>query len=166
MKPEFERLTRHIDGLVQSNHIKKIARNGRIFETVASDEEIRNRLAEYEDTGLSPEEIVELNDFINSQTAKLLAELQEYKRLEEQGLIVRLPCKVGTEVWRISSRRDCETCQVSEAEGCGWCRPTLLYTISQGQATFEEMMHFGKTIFLTREEAEKALELNSNDNRN
>lgn len=35
---------------------------------------IFDRLARYEDTGLTPEEITKMNDFVNSQCAKLLAE--------------------------------------------------------------------------------------------
>lgn len=31
--------------------------------------------------------------------AELLEELKSYKDLEEQGLLVRLPCKVGDTVW-------------------------------------------------------------------
>lgn len=35
----------------------------------------------------------------HEQLAKWLEELKSYKNLEEQGLLVRLPCKVGTEVF-------------------------------------------------------------------
>lgn len=39
------------------------------------------KLKNYEETGLDPERVEEINDFFNSQTAKILAELQEYKNL-------------------------------------------------------------------------------------
>lgn len=39
------------------------------------------KLKDYEETGLDPERVEEINDFFNSQTAKILAELQEYKNL-------------------------------------------------------------------------------------
>ena len=39
------------------------------------------KLKDYEETGLDPERVAEVNDFFNSQTAKILAELQEYKNL-------------------------------------------------------------------------------------
>lgn len=41
--------------------------------------EIFNRLAEYEDTGLSPKEVVEVNDFSHSQCARLMAENAKLK---------------------------------------------------------------------------------------
>ena len=39
------------------------------------------KLKDYEETGLNPERVAEVNDFFHSQTAKILAELQEYKNL-------------------------------------------------------------------------------------
>ena len=38
------------------------------------------KLRDYEETDLSPNEVEELNDFADSQLAKVLAELQQYKR--------------------------------------------------------------------------------------
>lgn len=35
--------------------------------------------------------------------AELLEELKSYKNLEEQGLLVRLPCKLGDTVWVVTS---------------------------------------------------------------
>jgi hypothetical protein len=49
------------------------------------------KLKDYEDTGLSPERVIEINEFYNSQLAKVLAELQEYQRMEAQGILIRLP---------------------------------------------------------------------------
>ena len=43
------------------------------------------RLAQYEDTGLMPEEIVELNDFTKSQCYKLLEKISELEK-EIEGL--------------------------------------------------------------------------------
>ena len=37
-----------------------------------------------------------------ASTVSYLKELKEYKQLEEQGLLLRLPCKVGDTVYRIS----------------------------------------------------------------
>lgn len=38
------------------------------------------KLKDYEETGLSPDEVEKVNDFADSQLAKVLAELQQYKR--------------------------------------------------------------------------------------
>ena len=47
-----------------------------------------HKLADYENTGYPPEQVVEM--------AK---ELAEYKKLEEQGLLLKLPCKVGEHLY-------------------------------------------------------------------
>lgn len=88
---------------------------------------------------------------------------QEYKDLEEQGLLVRLPCKVGTEVFAILPRDShCTKCQIKKIE----IRPTIFGKIcyfaepvAQRGCCFRYFdTEFGKVIFLTREEAEKKLE--------
>lgn len=91
--------------------------------------------------------------------AELLEELKSYKGLEEQGLLVRLPCKVGDIMFRINK---------------GAKNPVIELTVTQIDITTRsynlevidrecgELMCFksdiGRTIFLTREEAEKKLE--------
>jgi hypothetical protein len=50
------------------------------------------KLAAYEETGLESEDVIKLNDFEHSQLAKVLAKLQAYQRLEEQGLLIKLDC--------------------------------------------------------------------------
>lgn len=85
--------------------------------------------------------------------------LCDYEDLEEQGLLVRLPCKVGDIMFRINK---------------GAKNPIIELTVTQINITRRsynlevidrdcgELMCFkndiGKTIFLTREEAEKKLE--------
>lgn len=89
--------------------------------------------------------------------------LAEYEQLEEQGLLVRLPCKVGVEVFVILPRDSHYTkCQIKKIE----IRPTIFGKICY----FAEPVakrgccfrcfdnEFGKLIFLTSEEAEKKLE--------
>lgn len=96
--------------------------------------------------------------------AELLEELKSYKDLEEQGLLVRLPCKVGDIMFRINK---------------GAKNPVIELTVTQIDITTRsynlevidrdcgELMCFkndiGKTIFLTREDAEKKLEEIQND---
>lgn len=92
-----------------------------------------------------------------------LEELKSYKEAEEHGLLVRLPCKVGTEVFAILSRDShCTKCQIKKIE----IRPTIFGKIccfaepvAQRGCCFRYFdTEFGKVIFLTREEAEKKLE--------
>lgn len=97
-----------------------------------------------------------------------LEKLADYEDLEEQGLLVRLPCKVGTEVFAILPRDShCTKCQIKKIE----IRPTIFGKIcyfaepvAQRGCCFRYFdTEFGKVIFLTREEAEKKLEEMRND---
>ena len=105
--------------------------------------------------------------------AELLEELKSYKNLEEQGLLVRLPANKNAEIYLISSRWTiCSKCGSRFDEyNCIGCEyecdskkeyyvcPTYLSSINV--STYAN--RFGKTIFLTREEAEKKLEEMKND---
>lgn len=87
--------------------------------------------------------------------------LREYEDLEEQGLLLKLPCKVGTEVYCISEIRckhylskDCFNCSGDEfANSC--YEPDQ--TIRKYAFVIEMLSEFGKTVFLTKEDAEEAL---------
>ena len=94
--------------------------------------------------------------------------LAEYEQSEEQGLLVRLPANKNKEIYIISSRWTvCSECGSRFDEyNCIGCEyecdskkeyyvyPTYLSSIDVN--TYAN--RFGKTIFLTREEAEKKLE--------
>lgn len=97
---------------------------------------------------------------------------EEYKNLEEQGLLVRLPAN-NKEIYIISSRWTvCSECGSRFDEySCSGCEyecdskkeyyvyPTYLSSINVN--TYVD--RFGKTVFLTREEAEKKLEEMKNE---
>ena len=75
---------------------------------------------------------------------------------ERDGRLVVLPCKVGTRVWVIG--QDCDLCHdMYTEEPClfGDCeyRKVIESVFLPGMTD-----EFGKTVFLTREEAEKALQ--------
>ena len=71
----------------------------------------------------------------------VLDKLATYEDLEEQGLLVRLPCKVGTEVYYILGIPNKTPCVIDKC----------VFELS-------DIDKIGKTVFLTREEAEKKLE--------
>lgn len=87
--------------------------------------------------------------------------LAEYEDLEEQGLLVRLPCKVGDTVYWVTESGDCVHCEhydgiicIDEFECCmGICPKTII----EVEFELHKLGLVGKTIFLTIEEAEKAL---------
>lgn len=55
-------------------------------------------LASYEDTNLIPEQIVEIDRAYRDKCE----EIAKYQRLEEDGLFLRLPCKLGDTLYIIS----------------------------------------------------------------
>lgn len=77
----------------------------------------------------------------HEQLAEWLEELKSYKALDEQGLLVRLPCKVGTEVYYILGIPNKTPC-----------------TIDKCVFKLSDIDKIGESLFLTREDAEKKLE--------
>lgn len=69
-----------------------------------------------------------------------LEEFNKYKSLEEQGLLLKLPCKVGTKVY----------CIMTSIKGTN----PMIFKQNFGYSMIE---CFGKTVFLTQAEAEEAL---------
>lgn len=97
--------------------------------------------------------------------SKIFDRLTEYEDLEEQGLLIRLPCKAGDTIWAEGWKRGlCEAGIVKEVH-LGHDNKTIYiaYCPSSPDNSFvriaDGLRHgvFSKTVFLTREEAEKAL---------
>lgn len=100
-----------------------------------------DRLAAYEDTGLEPYEIEfyrEAQDHTESMSPKRFIEIAQ---AEKDGRLVVLPCKVGDTVWTESPIKG--MVYSFEAPDIAWI--------------IESADQFGKTVFLTREEAEAAM---------
>ena len=104
----------------------------------------------------------------NSYTYKglLLEALGKYEDLEEQGLLLRLPCKVGSTVYLIRSRyTECSKYKETwnDCYGCeDECDSHKEYYIHINHSVSNEwivrnMNDFGKTVFLTQAEAEQKL---------
>lgn len=102
------------------------------------------------------------------QLAEWLEELKSYRDLEEQGLLVRLPANKNKEIYIISSRWTvCSEYGLRFDEyscsGCEYeCDSKKEYYVHPTYLSFIDVTtyvnQFGKTIFLTYEEAEKKLE--------
>ncbi|MDY5967883.1 MAG: hypothetical protein SPJ08_02610 [Sphaerochaetaceae bacterium] len=79
--------------------------------------------------------------------------LREYENLEEQGLLLRLPCKVGTKVYAINPIIDYG--EVGDES-------IYYYSIIEREFQIYMMMDYGKlvfgrNVFLTKAEAEQKL---------
>ena len=129
----------------------------------------KNRKNNEKNTIIIPNSFISSDDCAEKyeQVAEWLEELKAFKEAEEQGLLVRLPCKVGDTVWdndlgspasyKIAaySFGHCESYVESDIEN------EIIYYISNygGSITGSfPISEIGKTIFLTRKEAEKKLE--------
>ena len=98
-------------------------------------------------------------------TREMIDKLGAYEDAEEQGLLLRLPCKVGDIVYKLWY----EPCHFGEtypdAYGCSGCedecdlkRKIFEFTVPSTEWILQNMKNFGKCVwFLTRVEAEKAL---------
>ena len=87
----------------------------------------------------------------HNQLAEWLEELKSFKEAEEQGLLVRLPCPIGTTVWDICGM-DIRENVLSGIE-CGKDGKQFLWANDD-----EWLGELNDLAFLTREEAEKKLE--------
>lgn len=104
----------------------------------------------------------------HEQLAEWLTELKEYKRLEEQGLLLCLPCKVGDTVYEVQKIR--HRIQPLEIISIYIGRMGELYfywELKAGIGIYQNVKGFGisqlgKTVFLTQAEAEEALKKESN----
>ena len=129
-------------------------------------------LKSYKDIG-TPKELKELKEngaFTGLELAKLAIiqkELKKYKDLEEQGLLVRLPCKIGSTVW--DNDFGYPQSYKIKAFSYGYCDSYVEPDIEDQIILYYEnysgsiagafpISELGKTVFLTREEAEKKLE--------
>ena len=127
-----------------------------------------HRLAAYEDTGLTPERCAEFaradaeGRYIVMRDAEQEgdARLRELAEADKDGRLVVLPCKVGDTVWSSLDGAKCaRECKV-DFVNIGNVGTTFVLSAKNGlrEQYGVTATAFGKTVFLTREEAEKALE--------
>lgn len=132
---------------------------------------LQERLAAYEDTGLEPEKVLP-KDKADEIALKLmrLADLESlcnYTRLRELAeadkdrRLVVLPCKVGDGLWTFCSHPVEQVYSFTVTDISTLNGRTMLNTSRCGVIDARDV---GKTVFLTREEAEKALEAMKNGN--
>lgn len=123
---------------------------------------LQDRLAAYEDTGLEPEMCANYKTFEDEAiskgvTFKRIVALMEADRT---GRLVVLPCKVGQRVFALLDTdkhiSECEVKQIGMGNKIGFIG--LEPIGARGREYGVALNGFGKTVFLTHEEAEKALE--------
>lgn len=122
--------------------------------------EICERLADYEDTGLEPDEVTALQkDW--SDLCTVIGEcggidrLRELAEADKEGRLVVLPCKVGDGLWTFCSHPVEQVYSFTVTSISTLNGRTMLNTSRCGVIDARDV---GKTVFLTHKEAEKALE--------
>lgn len=124
-----------------------------------------DRLAAYEDTGLTPEQVKDMAD--SAETRLLMwfesrygfpaGQLMELIEAEQAGRLVVLPCKAGDAVFFIrpgDRRPEITETTIEKMVVKSWG----IYMKLACNAMYETSCRsIGKSVFLTREEAEKAL---------
>lgn len=89
---------------------------------------------------------------------KAINKLADYEDAEEQGLLLRLPCKVGDTLYVIRKLCDGkETRVIEETVAKSFDLRTLQRYVLTSYGHRLNFANFGKTVFLTRAEAEHAL---------
>lgn len=113
-----------------------------------------------EDVGFTIRELAENEEWetldnIAQRLANCEQRLKYYVDLEEKGRLIILPCAVGDTVYRLD--RFCGgyslDCPSRPCESCG----DYQLEVYEGKFKLNDINDFGKTVFLTRQEAERAL---------
>ena len=127
--------------------------------------EAANRLAAYEEPGLTPEEFhaywVFLEDLIGEQkVSEALDNFRQLVKSNRDGRLVVPPCKAGDTVYEVTSRKTISEYRVKAICVELFCT-FIEWDIVAGfvdKAIFGVPVNeIGKTVFLTHEEAKKAL---------
>lgn len=129
-----------------------------------------DRLVKYEDTERTPEEID--MDHEAAETLRQLCQNCDLDRLEKlaeadrDGRVVVRPCKVGDTVYEVTSRKTISEYRVKAIRVelfCTFIEWDIVAGFVDKSIFGVPVDEIGKTVFLTREEAEKALEAMKNE---
>lgn len=130
------------------------------------------RLTEWIDDG-EHRQAIPKTDIRNNGHNKCCNKLAEYEDLEEQGLLVRLPVKIGDDIYKIPSKANYNLNVLNGYKANNRVYHQKAYSIVFSQSGWFVQcdkdsiyapnvicvdVEYGKTWFLTREEAEKKLE--------
>lgn len=133
------------------------------YDWNCAQKEVWERLKAYEDTGLEPEAVetvklalcakhmVDLETLNNTPISRLV----ELAEADKDGRVVVLPCRQGDELWTYCNHPVKRVYSFTVSDVSTLNGRTVLNTLGLGTIRPEDI---GKTVFLTREEAEKALQ--------
>lgn len=134
--------------------------DGQGYANLSHEKSVRllfERLAEYEDIGLSAKEIYKV---IKEGVPEWIPKYLEYRDLEDSGKLIRLPCKAGDIVYEanigrgiVSTYRVTSVIVMEHSRNYRW---ELLDGIYSNMNGFNEYA-LGETVFVAKDDAEKIL---------
>jgi hypothetical protein len=129
--------------------------------------EAANRLAAYEETRLTPQEVLSMKfewcammDALNSIGGGY-TRLRELAEADRDGRLAVLPCKAGDTVYEVTSRKTVSEYRVKAIRVelfCTFIEWDIVAGFVDKSIFGVPVDEIGKTVFLTREEAKRALE--------
>ena len=133
--------------------------------TTSDMDAIKMRLAAYEDTRLEPEEI-DMDHEAAEQLRHLcrncdLDRLEKLAEADRAGRLAVLPCKAGDTVYEVTSRKTISEYRVKAIRVelfCTFIEWDIVAGFVDKSIFGVPVDEIGKTVFLTREEADRALE--------
>lgn len=132
------------------------------YDGNCSQKQVWERLKAYEDAGLSPQACAEAREIEETLSGwdYSISRMVELMKADVEGRVVVLPCKVGDTVWaNLDGMRHTRKCMI-EFANIGSRVTTIVFSTVDGLREQHGVnpSSFGKTVFLTREEAEKSLQ--------
>jgi hypothetical protein len=131
-------------------------------------ERLTERKRNFNGTAMSKKSMIDREGYpaVSDYASKVLTKLADYEDAEEQGLLLRLPCKVGDKVYQISENF-IEQCTVETIflgnyrdRNGNWCNMAEIYYDRYDCPYVSTEMYFtdiGETVFLTKKEAKAKL---------
>ena len=110
--------------------------------------------------GATCKEVCEEHKCSNCPINKVINKLAKYEDTEEQGLLLKLPCNIGDKLYTVEEWLDTGELSVLEYTFNGIERAgyRLMYEDNEEDITVFGFDEIGKTVFLSKSEAEQALE--------
>ena len=123
------------------------------YDGNCTQKEVWERLKAYEDAGLSPQACANAREIEETLSGcdYSISRMVELMKADKDGRVVILPCKVGDVLYAAESAPVIPLHVMEVA----------IYLALEGEdgGDYERISNIGKTVFLTREEAEKAMEV-------
>ena len=128
--------------------------------TACSQKQVWERLKQYEDSRLSPEDAANLHAILRLGDGMTLMRLRELAVADQEGRVFVLPCKVGDTVYFVNPKKILEFAVVGyevDETGISWVYSEHVDKTGHTNERTFSTDRFGMNTFFSREEAEKAL---------